>query len=171
LSSEILYRATELLRASTTGREIFGTILPYNETVEIREFGTVYRERFQAGSFSRSLRERGDKIRLFTQHDSTRKLPVGKAVELTEHPDSLRAAFAIAATRDGDDILELVRSGTVDSFSVGFKPLKQRMDGNVLVRTECALIEVSLVGIPAYEGATVAGIRQAQHNPLSVRLE
>jgi HK97 family phage prohead protease len=81
----------------------------------------------------------------------------------------LHAAFEIVATRDGDDALELVRSRTVDSFSVGFSGIRHSMDGEVVVRTEASLREVSLTAMPAYAGAAVAGVRsQAFSIPRSV---
>ena len=60
----------------------------------------------------------------------------------------------IPQTREGDDApWTLVRDGVLDSFSVGFVPIRDTRDGDVLVRTEAALREVSLVGFPAYAGA------------------
>ena len=162
--TEILYRAVPLTPG--TGRTVFGIVAPYNQVAEVRDRGMPYRERFDHGAFTRSIRERGSKIRLFAVHD-LRKLPIGKAVELREQPDGLHAAFEIAATRDGEDALELVRTGVVDGFSVGFKSIKQRQDGDVLVRTEAALLEVSLTGLPSYPGATVVGVR-SHHDGLVI---
>jgi HK97 family phage prohead protease len=85
----------------------------------------------------------------------------------------LPGEFAIPKTADGDDILELVRTGTLDSFSVGFKPVRDRLDGDVVTRVEAALMEVSAVGCPAYEGALIGGIRAASqplHIPRAVAL-
>lgn len=138
---------------------MFGTVVPYGQVAEVSDGGgRLYQERFEFGAFERSIRERGSKVRLFDSHN-TRRLPIGRAVELREHSEGLHAAFEIAATRDGDDALELVRSGTVDAFSVGFRGVRDRRDGDVVVRTEAALMEVSLVGLPAYAGAAIAGVR------------
>jgi HK97 family phage prohead protease len=144
-----------------TGRTIFGLAVPFGQAVDINEFGHSYQESFERGAFRKTIVERGSKVKLFDTHN-TRKLPVGKATELVEKTDGLHVAFEIAATRDGDDALELVRSGVVDAFSVGFRPLRERQDGDVTVRTEVALMEVSLVGLPAYEGATIVGVRSNQ---------
>ncbi|TGB13295.1 HK97 family phage prohead protease [Streptomyces sp. MZ04] len=158
--SSTLYRQTSF-RADGTGRTIYGVAMPYGQTVDIEEFGRSYKERFAPGAFARSIRERSDKIRLFVGHES-RKLPIGKATELREAADGLHAAFHVSATRDGDEALQLVRDGVVTAFSVGFRPVRDRQESGVTVRTECALYEVSLVGIPAYEGAAVAGVRTAR---------
>lgn len=142
----------------TDGRTIFGRAVPYGETIEVVDSFGRYRERFERGAFARSIAERLHKVKLMVQHDRSR-LPIGRAVDLEERDDGLHGAFAVAATRDGDDALELVRSGTVDAFSIGFAPIRERDDDGVVVRTEAALREVSLVGFPAYAGAAIAGIR------------
>jgi len=154
--SDILFRDAEL--SSGAGRTVFGVVVPYGQVVEVNDGAGPYRECFEFGAFDRSIRERGAKVRLFDSHN-TRKLPIGRAVELHERADGLHAAFEIAATRGGDDALELVRSGVVDSFSISFRGIRERRDGDVVVRTEAALREVSLVGLPAYPGAMVAGVR------------
>jgi HK97 family phage prohead protease len=155
----ILHRTAEHLRADTTGRTVYGLAVPYGVETEVSDgIGHTYRERFAPGAFQRSIQHRSGKVRLFVGHEQ-RKLPIGRATELREAPDGLHVAFVIADTREGAEILGLVRDGIVDSFSIGFRPVTDRQERGVVVRTEAALIEVSLVGIPAYEGATVAGIR------------
>ncbi|GAA1925491.1 HK97 family phage prohead protease [Streptomyces durmitorensis] len=155
-----------LVRSDGTGRTVYGVAVPYGQTVDIEEFGQAYKEQFAPGSFARSIRERGDKVKLCVNHES-RKLPIGRATELRETADGLHAAFAVSATRDGDEALQLVRDGVVDSFSVGFRPVRDRRDGDVVVRVEASLWEVSLVSWPAYAGAGVTGVRTA-HPALSV---
>ncbi len=58
----------------------------------------------------------------------------------------------------GDEVIELVRDGALDSFSVGFSPKDERRlpDGTV-ARVEVKLNEVSVVVSPAYAGALIAG--------------
>lgn len=152
----ILFRTADLEPGS--GRTVHGLAVPYGQVAVVSDGGRPYREAFEYGSFKRTIAERGHKVKLFGNHE-TRVFPIGKAVDLREERDGLHASFEIAATRYAEDILELVRSGTVDSFSVGFTPVRERRDGNVIVRTEVALREVSLTAMPAYTGATVAGIR------------
>ncbi|AKN17475.1 phiRv2 phage protease [Mycobacterium haemophilum DSM 44634] len=155
--SEILYRAAEL--QSGTGRTVFGTVVPYGQEITVRDFDGEYRERFAPGAFARSIAERGHKLKLLVSHDARTRYPVGRAVELREERFGLSAAFEIANTRDGDEALANVRAGVVDSFSVGFRPIRDRREGDVVVRVEAALLEVSLTGVPAYPGAEIAGIR------------
>lgn len=158
--NEILYRTAPLLRADMpTGRTIHGLAVPYGVETDVGG----YTERFQYGTFAKSIRQRGDKVKLFTGHQH-QKLPIGRATDLRETADGLHAAFLVSDTRDGNEALQLVRDGVVDSFSIGFKPITDQRDGNVVVRTEAALMEVSLVGIPAYPGAVVAGVRSQPQN-------
>ena len=157
--STILFRNAELTPG--TGRTVFGVVVPYGRVAEVSDGGRPYKEQFRHGAFTRSIAERGHKIRLFGNHQ-TRQFPVGKAVELSEQRDGLHGVFEIAATRDGDDALELVRSGTVDSFSVGFTGVREHMDNGVVVRTECSIREVSLTAMPAYSDALISGVRSPQ---------
>lgn len=152
-----------------TGRTLYGLAVPFGDTITVNDGGaSPYKERFAPGSTSRTARERGHKIRLFTQHDR-RRLPIGRATRLEETARGLEVEFDVANTVDGDDALELVRTGVIDAFSVGFTPIRAHWDGDVLVRDEVALGEVSLVSDPAYPGALVGGIRSQQlHIPADV---
>lgn len=159
--SKVLYRTAEL--AAIEGRTIHGLAVPYDQLTEIRELdhgGKVveYREKFTFGSLARSIQERGHKVKLLVGHD-TRKLPVGRAVELREERDGLHAAFEVSDTSLGNDLLTLVRDGIADSFSIGFTPVRERWEGGVRIHLEAMLREVSAVTFPAYPGALIAGVR------------
>lgn len=158
-----------LVRADSSGRTVHGLAVPFNVAADVDDGYGVYREMFQPGAFTRSIQERGAKVKLFGQHD-TRRFPLGKATALEERADGLHVAFQVAATRDGDEALELVNSGVVDGFSIGFAPRRERTDPDgTVVRLEVALREVSLVHSPAYADALVAGVRSA-NTPLSTDL-
>lgn len=165
----VLLRSTGSLslRSTGDGRTVHGLAVPFGVVAEVSDGYGTYKEEFAPGAFARSIEQRGSKIKLFTQHE-TRRFPIGRAVHLEERPDGLHAAFYVSATRAGDDALELIRDGVVDAFSIGFAPIHQRRRGDVTVRTEAALREVSLVHSPAYEGALVAGVRSADPNALTV---
>jgi HK97 family phage prohead protease len=158
-----------LVRADTTGRTIYGLAVPYGVPAEVNDGFGPYREQFAPGAFTRSINERGAKVKLFTQHE-TRKLPIGRAAELSERADGLHVAFSVARTRDGDEALELVSSGVVDGFSIGFAPVRERRESDrTVTRLEASLREVSLVHSPAYADALVGGVRSASA-PLTTEL-
>ena len=87
--------------------------------------------------------------------------PIGRAVALREDKAGLYGEFRVSSVPSGDQALELVRDGVIDSFSVGFAPIQAEQDGDVTVRTEVALREASLVTFPAYEDARVLALRAA----------
>jgi len=155
------FRSEMVLRASPgdrKGRTLYGTVVPYNETATVNDGFGPYEEMFAPGAFSRSLEQRHDKVKLFTQHDRSR-LPVGQLTDWDEHDRGLDAEFFIPDHNAGNDVLALVSEGIVDSFSVGFRDIESHEDDGVTVRTEAALGEVSVVHAPAYAGAAMAGIR------------
>lgn len=160
MATNVLYRSTaDLVRATPSERIIHGCVLPYGETVTVDDGEGPYRERFEFGAFRRSIAERAHKVRLLVQHDRRGRLPIGKAQRLEERSDGLYGEFRVANTRDGDDALTLAAEGLVD-FSAGFRGISQRRESDgTLVRTEAALSEASLVGMPAYSRAVVAGVR------------
>lgn len=146
--------ASELTIAE--GRTIAGIAVPFGSVSRPVMFGgKARRHRFERGAFTRTISERGTKVRLFAEHDRGR-FPIGKAATLAEVAGGLRVAFTVADTSDGNDALALVRDGFVSAFSVGVTPIGVREDGDVLVHTEARLDEVSLVSEPAFEDAVAA---------------
>ncbi len=157
-----LVRVAPVDALEVEGRTIFGRVVPYGEVATVSDGGPPYRESFERGVFARSISERGNKVLLRVEHER-RSLPAGQAVEWEERSDGLHGAFLTADTTLGRDTLELVRSGMLDSFSVGFRPIPggSMQRNGVTVRTEAAIREVSIVDVPAYAGASVVGVRSA----------
>jgi HK97 family phage prohead protease len=116
-------------------------------------------ESFQRGSFSKTIADRGARVKLLYQHNSLE--PIGRATHLEEREDGLYGEFQVSAVSRGDQALELVHDGVIDSFSVGFTGLKAEKRGGVTVRTEVKLREASLVTFPAYDTARITAIRAA----------
>ena len=63
----------------------------------------------------------------------------------------------------GDELLSDCRNGYLDSMSVGFQPItvNRGADGVREVK-EARLLEVSMTAIPAYAGAALLAVRNAQ---------
>lgn len=139
--SSILFRTAELRPGE--GRTVYGVIVPYGEVTTVRDLDGEFREMFAPGAFRRSIAERGHKVKLLVSHDARTRYPVGRAVELREEPHGLFGAFELANTPDGDEALANVKAGVVDAFSVGFRPIRDRREGDVIVRVEAALLERS----------------------------
>lgn len=148
------------IRADGEGRTISGIVVPFDTVARVSDGGPSYFEKFQRGAFKRTI-DRGatDRVKFLYQHDA--KEPIGRAVALREDAAGLYGEFRVSAVPAGDKAIELVRDGVIDSFSVGFAPVKDKKEGDVTIRTEVALREVSAVTFPAYEGARITGLREA----------
>ena len=145
------------------GRTIVGLAVPFNRTATVSDDGrTSYKEQFAPGSFAVTIAQRRDKIRAHAQH-KTERLPIGRATHLEETPDGLVSHLRVSDTTDGNDVLALVRDGVMTGLSIGFRGIKANKRGDVTVRTEVALSEISVVADPAYADAQIAGIR-AMHD-------
>ena len=160
----------ETLEVRAEGRTIIGTAVPFNTPTEIRDVNGTYLEQFAPGAFARTIAERGpSRVKLLLQHDM-RQLPIGRAVDLREESGGLVAELRVSNTAEGDTALELVKDGTLDGLSIGFRPVTQSRNGDVVTRTEVKLAEISLTGFPAYDSARVEAVRSTtHHNPADAR--
>lgn len=157
------------LRSGGDGRTVFGLAVPFDQITEVSDGRGSYLESFVFGSFTRTLAERGQRVKLLANHDH-RRWPIGRPTVLREDPAGLYIEARVSQTRDGDEALELIRDGALDGFSVGFRPIRDRRsrDG-VVERTEVGLSEVSIVAFAAYDGAVLAGVRSSDpHIPLEL---
>lgn len=156
--------------AGGDGRTLLGTVVPWD--TEIRVSG--YRERFTRGAFA-GTDPAGVPLLVAHRHAA---LPVGRAVRLVDEPERLAGEFELSRTRDADEVLALVADGVPLGLSVGFSPTpggdRWTTDRSAVVRTRARLGEVSVVGVPAYAGAVVHGVRSAaptaRHRLLLARL-
>jgi HK97 family phage prohead protease len=151
------FTSLELRVPDESQRFVEGIVVPWGETSFLTP--DPKGERFTAGSLTRSIGERGHRLKLFHAHNHDRA--IGRAVEW--RPDDAAgcwAQFRIAATPAGDEVLTEVQEGMLDAFSVGFRPIRMRRgpDGAREV-LEAALHEVSIAPVGAYDGARVLATR------------
>ena len=151
--------AMEVRSVDEAGRTIQGICVPYNETTYRVPGG----ERIQRGAFKRSILHRSDRIPLCRGHNPDAVM--GYSSSFTEETAGLLGDFVVNQGEPGDTLLSDVRNGYLPAMSVGFEVTRNglvRGDDGVPEVREAKLVEVSLVGIPAYEGATVTAVRTAQ---------
>lgn len=89
---------------------------------------------------------------------------IGKLTDMRREGDGLHIVAKLADTESGREAAELVREGVYDGFSIGFRPVKNRVidsdDGVTEVhRRAIDLFEVAVTGIPAYPAAEITGQR------------
>ena len=148
------------IRSDGTGRTVHGILVPYGQPTTVSDGGPAYEEAFAPGAFARDIEARAGNyggVKMLYQHNRTQ--PIGRAVDLREDGAGLYGAFVISRTALGDESLQLLRDGVLDSFSIGFRPILEELRKGVTWRTKAGLRETSLVTFPAYAGAAVAGVR------------
>ena len=106
------------------------------------------------GAFSESIAKRATKF-LYEHME-----PIGKQLHIEENDDGLFGRWSIVDTRAGEDAHKLMKSGVLDSLSIGYQTLEAdyREDGVRLLR-KCDLFEVSAVAIPANVNAIISDVK------------
>jgi len=139
-------------------RTITGIAVPYNVTATVTD-GT--RVMFKQGS----LPVDGKAPKLFMYHDASQ--PVGLVTERVDTADGMLFTAKVSKTAAGNDALELAKDGVIDSVSVGVNPTEYDMtDDGTMVVTAGEWIELSLVPVPAFAGATITDVAaSAATNP------
>jgi HK97 family phage prohead protease len=155
-------------QGSGVGLPVIGRMIPFGEWTEIRSAKEgSFLERFAAGSFSTSIRERGGRIRTLFQHGMDSLLgrqPIAAIEEMWEREDGAHYRSRLLA-----GVPELVVSGLragLYGSSVSFRArqfervVRPRRSGHNPDRleertiTEADVYEFSFVTFPQYEGAT-----------------
>ena len=134
-------------------RTISGIAVPYG--VEATVLGGQ-RVRIEQGA----LPVDGPAPRLLEDHDTGKV--VGKVTDREDTPDGMLFSAKIAATRAGDDLLELLKMGALDSVSIGIEALDYEMQGKTMVVKAADWQELSVVYQPAFSGARIEKIAAAQ---------
>jgi HK97 family phage prohead protease len=131
-------------------------------------FGNVdsYGDIVDRGAFTKTLADRGNKVRLLWQHDSSK--PIGKFTSMMEDDYGLKCVGALNLNvQQGREAYEHLKHGDIDGMSIGFMTIKSNndtKDSSIRHLTELKLYEVSLVTFPANEEATVTSVKSAFEN-------
>ena len=133
----------------TTGeRRIDAIAVPYN--VWANASGKTVM--FKPGS----LPVDGKNPRVFMYHDPSKV--IGSVVERVDTPDAMLASMKISATALGDEALTLAADGVMDvSVGVNIIDATEDKQGRLTV-TAADWLELSLVPIPAFSGATITDV-------------
>jgi len=130
-------------------RTISGIAVPYG--VDATVLGGQ-RVRIQQGA----LPTDGPAPRLLEDHDTGRI--VGKVTGREDTPDGMLFSAEIAKTRAGDDLVELLKMGALDSVSIGINATEYDHQDGVMVVTAAEWEELSVVYKPAFAGAQITKI-------------
>jgi len=138
-------------------RRIDAIAVPYNVFATVSGGQEVM---FKPGS----LPVDGKAPRVFMYHDSSK--PIGIVAERVDTDEAMLASMRISRTALGDEALVLAADGVMD-VSVGVNPVEYTEDkqGRMIV-TKAEWMELSLVPIPAFAGATITEVAaQAATDP------
>jgi len=113
------------------------------------------------GAFTKTLAEKAARVKVLWQHNGN--MPIGKPVKMQEDENGLFVESYIAKTAQGDEALELVKEGIIDSMSIGYivKESEYKDDGVRLLK-EVELMEYSLVTWPMNEAAVITGVKSLE---------
>jgi HK97 family phage prohead protease/HK97 family phage major capsid protein len=145
--SEMITREFQARLVDAEERTIVGLAVPYGQEIDLN--GNT-KERFEAGAI-RSIED----VKLFYGHEE----PIGKVVEGRDTEEGYEIVAKISDTPRGNEIYTLLQDDVLNRFSVGFYPVKDRKEGQTIVREEVTLLEVSVVPFPAFSGAKITEVR------------
>lgn len=128
-------------------RTIVGLAVPYGQEIELT--GNT-KERFEPGAI-----ESIEDVKLFYGHEE----PIGKVIEGRDTEEGYEIVAKISDTPRGNEVYTLLQDDVLNRFSVGFFPVKDRKEGQTIVRELVDLKEVSVVPFPAFEGAKITEVR------------
>jgi HK97 family phage prohead protease len=150
----------ELRAVDVEERTVLGVVAPYDEVSYL--VPDPAGERVLRGAFKKSIAQRAQKIPLCRNHDHSAAM--GRSRRFEDGPDGLVATFKVNAGAQGDAFLEDLHNGYYQGLSAGFQVLTAtRGQDGVRQIADAKLVEVSAVAIPAYQGAGILAVRNAQN--------
>ena len=150
----------EIRSVDVEGRTLVGVVSPYDDvSYLVPDPGG---ERIIRGAFDKSIRQRADKIPLHDNHSTAYRMGMSRTFD--DGTDGLVGMFGINEGDRGNQMLDDLHHGYYGGLSVGFQPLvvTRGADGVREIR-EAKLMEVSVVGLPAYESAGIVAVRTAEN--------
>ena len=174
------YRASPNMGTADDGNTLIGHAAVFNQDTLIDSFEGKFVERIAPGAFTKTLKQRGDKIKVLFNHGhdpSIGEMPLGKARVIEQDEIGLRVEVPLADTDfNRERIRPLLRDGALDGMSFRFSvPVGGDVwddEGDVPVRTvtEAKLFEFGPVTFPAYDSTDV-GLRADPRLEAFVRTE
>ncbi len=136
---------------------IAGIAVPWDVVATVSDGQQV---RFARGAFDTGQKP----AKLIENHDITQLR--GVVDTLTDTDSGLEFEATLADTRASRDAVALLKAGAYDSVSVGAHPTKFTTDAEgVMTVTEAALVELSLVAVPAYQEAVITQVAATVPDP------
>lgn len=162
--AEVEFRASNNTDSASLGT-LEGYAAVFNNDTLIDSWEGTFNERIAPGAFTKTLQDRGDKIKVLFNHGfdpSIGDKPLGKPRAMEERSRGLWVEVPLDDTSYNRDLVASLRSGALDGMSFRFSVVREEIDdsADIPLRTlrEVKLYEFGPVTFPAYE-ATTAGVR------------
>lgn len=112
------------------------------------------------GAFAKSLAQRGRKIKMLWQHDTTKVVGVWDEMREDDHGLFVKGRLA-KDVQLGAEAMALMRMGAIDSMSIGYitKAATDEAGGRVRKLLEVDLMEISIVTFPMLKDAVVTDVK------------
>ncbi len=154
-----IIEAADFEMRSKDGRRIIeGIAVPFDSPALIGTANGSFLEVHRRGSFARTIEQGAKRLPLMVAHQYD-GLPVGVSENWQESEEGLIGTWSINTTRGAQEAMETVDDGSLGYLSIGFRPVHTTRDRSTdpvtMVRTESALLEVSLVPVPAFKDAAL----------------
>ena len=149
------------------GRTVAVCVVRYGEVATVDDGGGSYRETIRYGAFRDQVNDAKTRpLRIWCDYEHRRGRDdhlIGHAVAIYDLGYSaLHAALQVDEGVEGDEMLGMIREGTLTGASMSPTPLASSTVGGVTHRTRMHLTGVSLCRNPAYADGRILGIRRAK---------
>ena len=141
------------------GRTLRGTAMKYGDQARIQVGTTECQEQFAPGSFG-NVDHLDTTLDVLHRPDRRLVRTGGAGLTFTDDGTELRLEAVLPQTRDGDDAIEMVRSGLLRGLSIEFYAYEDQWAGSLRTVTRAALPSVGLVDKPAYLGSLGIELRR-----------
>lgn len=165
------------IRSGGDGRTVEAYAAVFNTPSEIRDQDGHYNEVIGRSAFDKTIAERGNKIGVFFNHGLTlhgtpserHSMPIGTPLEVRADSRGVLTVTRYNRTQLADEVLEAINSGAITGQSFSGRMIQSnpqrgpyRARGGELptvTRNEIALREYGPTPFPAYEDASIVGVR------------
>ena len=115
-----------------------------------------YDSSFKRGSFSKTIQERADKVKVYYNHDHL----IGKSLTIKEDDHGVHVRGQLTLTvQKAADVMEFIRDETLSGLSFGFQVIKEAYHEGIRQIQEVRLFEYGPVDFPANDAAQITGHR------------
>jgi HK97 family phage prohead protease len=151
------------VRDGGDGRTLVGPLLPWAVPARVVDRGRLVTETFERGALDGT--DPGRVPLTATHPRDAGTLPIGRTLTIEERADAAWGEWLVSDTMLGNEVLALARDGVPLGLSIGFEEVpggsRWSADQQRVTRTKALLDHVAVVRVPAYQGAGVAGVREA----------